>query len=150
MIFKGVNKQTVEFKITNYQFSEITNCKYDSNWLLVDVKVENDYENCQTVAPSLLVQELREITEWFEKLLNNIKITPDSLQFIEPNLKFKLIKEEPCLKTVRLIFDTSSIPQRINKELEYYVDCEMNPRELKKVVEELKNVLLAFPVRTMS
>lgn len=31
MIFKGVNKQTVEFKITNYQFPEITNCKYDSN-----------------------------------------------------------------------------------------------------------------------
>mgnify|MGYP003110469336 CR=1 FL=1 len=51
---------------------------------------------------------------------------------------------------MRLIFDNSSVPQRINKELEYYVDCEMNPRELKKVVEELKNVLLAFPVRTMS
>jgi len=38
MLFKGINNQTVEFRITNYQYPEITDCEYDSNWLLIYLK----------------------------------------------------------------------------------------------------------------
>jgi len=147
MILKGVNNQTVELKIINYQFPEITNCKYDSNWLLVDLKVNSGCGNWQTLDPSLLVQDIKNIIQWFEKLLNNIDINGDSLAFIEPNLEFKLIKQESFLKTVRLIFNSEFAPQQTNDEMEYYVDCQLNPAELKKIIEELKNELQAFPER---
>jgi len=32
MTFKGINNQTVELKITNYQYPEITDGDWDSNW----------------------------------------------------------------------------------------------------------------------
>jgi len=147
MILKGVNNQTVELKIINYQFPEITNCKYDSNWLLVDLKVNSGCGNWQTLDPSLLVQDIKNIIQWLENLLNNIDINGDSLAFIEPNLEFKLIKQESFLKTVRLIFNSEFAPQQTNDEMEYYVDCQLNPAELKKIIEELKNELQAFPER---
>ncbi len=39
-IFKGVNNQIVEFKTTNYQFPEISDCQYDFNWLLSTLNVK--------------------------------------------------------------------------------------------------------------
>ncbi|MEP5830428.1 MAG: hypothetical protein ABJ300_09165, partial [Maribacter dokdonensis] len=71
MIFKGINDQTVEFSITNYQFPEISDCEYDSNWLLVYLKVKSDCGNWETIDPSLLTRDLKEIIEWFEKLSND-------------------------------------------------------------------------------
>ncbi|SDT28574.1 hypothetical protein SAMN05192545_3262 [Maribacter dokdonensis] len=149
MIFKGINNQTVEFRITNYQFPEITNCEYDSNWLLVYLKVKSDYGNWETIDPSLLVRDLKEIIEWFEKLSYDIETNSDSLMFMEPNLKFELIKNQSDLKTVRLIFDLESRPQNANDNKEYYVDCIMDNAELKKVAKELTKELESFPERVI-
>ncbi|PTX62964.1 hypothetical protein C8N46_102365 [Kordia periserrulae] len=147
MIFKGINDQTVEFRITNYQFPEITDCKYDSNWLLVYLKVKSDCGNWETVAPSLLTRDLKEIIEWFEKLSNDIETDSDSLVFIEPNLEFELIKNQSDLKTVRIKFDLESRPKSADDEKEYFVDCEMDNAELKKVAEELIMESKSFPER---
>ncbi len=149
MIFKGINNQTVEFKITNYQFPEITDCEYDSNWLLVYLKVKSDYGNWETIDPSLLVRDLKDIIEWFEQLSNDIETDSDSLVFMEPNLEFELIKNQSDLKTVRIIFDLESRPQNANDDKEYYVDCEMDNAELKKVAKELKKELESFPERAI-
>ena len=149
MIFKGINNQTVEFKITNYQFPKITDCEYDSNWLLVYLKVKSDCGNWETIDPSLLVRDLKDIIEWFEQLSNNIETDSDSLVFMEPNLEFELIKNQSDLKTVRIIFDLESRPQNANDDKEYYVDCEMDNAELKKVAKELTKELESFPERAI-
>ncbi|MHC9088459.1 WapI family immunity protein [Tenacibaculum sp. IMCC1] len=149
MIFKGINNQTVEFKITNYQFPEINDCEYDSNWLLVYLKVNSDCGNWETIDPSLLVRDLKDIIEWFEQLSNDIETDSDSLVFMEPNLEFELIKNQLDLKTVRIIFDLESRPLNANDDKEYYVDCEMDNVELKKVAEELTKELESFPERAI-
>ena len=149
MIFKGINNQTVEFKITNYQFPEISDCEYDSNWLLVYLKVKSEYGNWETIDPSLLVKDLKDIIEWFEQLSNDIETDSDSLVFMEPNLEFELIKNQSDLKTVRIIFDLESRPQNANDNKEYYVDCEMDNAELKKVAKELTKELESFPERAI-
>lgn len=149
MIFKGINNQTVEFKITNYQFPEITDCEYDSNWLLVYLKVKSDCGNWETIDPSLLVRDLKDIIEWFEQLSNDIETDSYSLVFMEPNLEFELIKNQSDLKTVRIIFDLESRPQNANDDKKYYVDCEMDNEELKKVAKELTKELESFPERAI-
>ena len=149
MIFKGINNQTVEFRITNYQFPKITNCEYDSNWLLVYLKVKSDCGNWQTIDPSLLVRDLKDIIEWFEKLSNDIETDSDSLVFMEPNLEFELIKNQSDLKTVRIKFDLESRPQNADDEKEYFVDCELNNAELKEIVSELKKELEKYPERAL-
>ena len=150
MIFKGINNQTVEFRITNYQFPEITDCEYDSNWLLVYLKVKSDFENWETIDPSLLVKDLRKIVNWFEQLSNNIELDSDSLVFIEPNLEFELIKNQSDLKTVRIKFDLESRPQNANDEKEYFVDCELSNAELNEIALELKKELDNYPERALN
>jgi len=149
MIFKGINNQTVELRITNYQFPKITNCEYDSNWLLVYLKVKSECGNWQTVDPSLLTSDVNEIINWFEKLSKNEKSEFKTLDFMEPNLEFELIKSQADLKTVRIKFDLESRPQNANDEKEYFVDCEMNNMELNKVAEELKKELEPYPERAI-
>ncbi|MGJ8733644.1 MAG: WapI family immunity protein [Cellulophaga sp.] len=67
MIFQGTNNQTVELRIINYQFPKITNCEYDSNWLLIYSNEKSDFGNWQYTDPSLLVKEVLEIIDWLKK-----------------------------------------------------------------------------------
>lgn len=149
MIFKGINNQSVEFRITNYQFPEITDCEYDSNWLLVYLKVKSDCGNWQTVDPSLLVGDLKDIKDWFEKLSNNIETDSNSLAFMEPNLEFELTKKNLEEKHIRIIFDLESRPQSADDDKDYFVDCVFNNNELKLIAKELEKQVEQYPRRAI-
>jgi len=149
MIFHGINNQTVELKITNYQFPKITNCEYDSNWLLIYLNVKSDCGNWQTVDPSLLVGDVIEIVEWFEKISLNKTPKYECLDFIEPNLAFELIKAGVDYKTVRIKFDLESRPQSADDKKDYFVDCKMDNSQLQKVIEGLKKELQPYPRRAV-
>jgi len=149
MTFKGINNQTVEFKITNYQFPEITDCEYDSNWLLVYLKVKSDCGNWETVDPSLLVSDLKRMIEWFEELSNDIETDSDSLVFMEPNLEFELTKKIANKKRIRITFDLESRHPNAKDDEEFYVDCEFNNAELKQIVSELRIEAELFPERAI-
>jgi hypothetical protein len=149
MIFKGINDQTVEFRITNYQFPEITDCEYDSNWLLIYLKVKSDCGNWETVDPSLLVRDITDIIEWFEKLSNDIETDTDSLVFMEPNLEFELTKKYSDRKRIRISFDLESRHPNAKDDEEFYVDCEFNNAELKQIATELKKEAELYPERAI-
>jgi hypothetical protein len=64
MTFQGIDNQTVELRVTNYQFPDISFDQYDSNWLNVYLKVESKLGNWQTIDPALLTWEVEEIIDW--------------------------------------------------------------------------------------
>ena len=146
MIFKGTDNQTLEFRITNYEFPNVTDCEYDSNWLLIYLNVNSKSGKWKTVNPSLLVFEVKDIIDWFADLSLN-KTEKKNLTFIEPNLEFDLIKENSNFKTVRIKFDLESRPENADGDKDYYIDFDMNNSELKNVAEELKLELKPFPNR---
>lgn len=149
MIFHGINNQIVELKITNYQFPKITDCEYDSNWLLIYLNVKSDCGNWQTVDPSLLVRDVIEIIEWFEKISQNKTPKYECLDFIEPNLAFELTKAGMDFKTVRIKFDLESRPKSADDKKDYFVDCKMDNSQLQKVIEGLKKELKPYPIRAV-
>lgn len=149
MIFHGINNQIVELKITNYQFPKITDYEYDSNWLLIYLNVKSDCGNWQTVDPSLLVGDVIEIIEWFEKISQNKTPKYECLDFIEPNLAFELIKAGMDFKTVRIKFDLESRPKGVDDKKDYFVDCKMDNSQLQKVIEGLKKELKPYPIRAV-
>jgi hypothetical protein len=61
MVFKGIENQTVEFKIRNYEFPENTTCDYDSNWLLIHLNINSNCGKWETVDPALLTEEVKEV-----------------------------------------------------------------------------------------
>ncbi|MBP1840789.1 WapI family immunity protein [Formosa algae] len=149
MIFKGINQQTVEFKILNYQFPEVQNCVYDSNWLQIYLQVKSDCGEWESTDPSLLVSEVKACISWFTHLANNQTVS-HSLSFLEPNLEFILLKNESELKTVRIVFSLESRPKDTDNTKSYVVDCEWTPAELHTIVSQLQLELANFPERALN
>lgn len=146
MIFKGLNNQRVQLKITNYEFPEETTCDYDSNWLLIYLNVKSLLGNWQTIGAVLLTFEVEQIIEWFNKLSTNT-IVKTSLTFIEPNLEFTLLDNAPDEKTIRILFDYEFRPKNGNDKKEYFVDCKMDTNELKSIAEAFIKELALYPKR---
>lgn len=148
MTFKGIDNQSVEFKITNYQFPEIVNGDYDSNWLNIYLNIKSKVGNWQTLDPSLTTWDMQRLINWFDKLSRNIE--PDYLEiaFLEPNLCFELMDSfNSQIKTIRIIFDYESKPKSASEEKEYFVDIVANNNELKRIKLDLEKELENYPER---
>lgn len=148
MIFTGVDNQTVEFKISNYQYPEITDGSWDGNWLNIYLNVKSKVGNWQTVDPSLTTWEVQELINWFDILSKNSKPEYFEIGFTEPNLTFELLSNfnaEP--KKIRIKFDLESRPQSATDDKEYFVDIVADNLELKRISEDIENELSKYPER---
>lgn len=148
MTFKGIDNQTVEFIITNYQYPEIKEGGWDGNWLNIYLKVKSNFGNWQTVDPSLTTWEVQGLINWFEKLSKNEKLENPERTFTELNLSFVFLGlQDNTSKLFRINFDLESRPESAIDDKEYYVDCIANNDELIIIMKDLRNELEKYPER---
>jgi len=148
MIINGLNDQTVEIRITNYQFPNETQDEWDGNWLNIYLKVKSDLGNWQTIDPSLTTWEMNELIDWFNMLSKDIAPKHLRLNFTEPNLSFELLKgRKKPQKMFRISFNLESRPQSAKDSDVYFVDCFVENQELKRIADELKMELDKYPER---
>lgn len=148
MIIKGINNQTVELRIMNYQFPGTSNRDYDGNWLNIYLKVDSELGKWQTIDPSLLTWEVEELINWLHTLSNNIVPENKLLEFLEPNLSFELLSTPTdSVKQFKFIFQLESRPKSANEEDEYYVIFEANQEYLNQLANDLSSELKKYPMR---
>ena len=147
MIFNGIDGQTVEFKITNYQFPDMELGKFDDDWLLIYLNVKSKLGHWQTIDPSLTTIEIKELIDWFIKLSNDKKPKYNPIQFIEPNLSFVLLSYNENKYTIRLRFALESRPKSAKDNKDYFLDFEYNKTELKQIATDLASELKNYPER---
>jgi len=148
MIIEGIDNQTVEIKITNYQYPDSLDRDWDGNWLNVHLKVESKVGNWQTVDPSLTTWEIQELIDWFNDLANNTKPKWTDIEFTEPNLSLYLQNDfDDINKLIRIKFDLESRPKSATVDKEYFVDFEANNSELKRLANDLTSELKRYPIR---
>ena len=148
MTFIGIDDQTVELKITNYQFPQTTTPDdYDSNWLNIYINVKSKFGHWQTIDSSLLTWDVEEIIKWFLDIADNKIVESNYLEFIEPNLSFHLLQNDTELKSIRIKFDLESRPKSAKDDTEYYIDGLFSNDELRKLSNDLTNDLSKFPKR---
>jgi len=148
MIFSGVDSQTVEFKITNYQFPDNQEGDCDSNWLNIYLKVDSKFGKWQTIDPSLTTWEVQEIIDWFDQLSSDKQPEYRLMTFIEPNLSFELLNEPTeNNKLIRMKFDLECRPKSATDDKEYFVDISADRDELIAIKKELKDELNKYPER---
>lgn len=150
MIFKGINNQFLEFKIDNYEFPEEESDYYDSNWLEIKMIVKSDLGNWETIDPALLTHEFESLIDWFDKLSKNEKVENELMDFIEPNIAFELLNNDNQVKRIRISFDLESRPKNANDEIDYFIDCDLDLIDLKRIFYNLKSELNRFPTRGLS
>jgi hypothetical protein len=147
MIFIGIDNQTVEFKITNYQYPEIKTGDWDANWLLIYLNVKSKERQWQTIDPSMTTWEIRELINWFIDLSKNKKPKHKLLEFTEPNLSFEHIGYNKNKVSIRLRFALECRPQAPIEDIEYYVDFEFDLFEIRQIITELSKELNNYPER---
>lgn len=148
MIFTGIENQTVELKIINYQYPEINDDNWDDNWLNIYLNVKCKVGHWQTVDPSLTTWEVQELINWFDKLSKNSRSKYTNMLFTEPNLSFELLNDYKAdSKTFRIKFNLEPRPQSASDDKEYFVDFVADNNELKRISMALKSELNKYPER---
>lgn len=148
MTFFGIDNQTVELRITNYQYPEITAGDWDGNWLNIYLNVKSKVGNWQTVDPSLTTWEVQTLINWFHDLSINKKPEYNDQEFTEPNLSFELLNTfDSSEKKFRIKFNLESKPKSATDDKDYFVDCLADNNELLKISADLKVELEKYPER---
>lgn len=147
MILQGINDQTVEFKITNYQYPEIEDGDWDGNWLLIYLKLKSNLGHWQSHDPSLTTWEVKELIGWFTDLANNKKLKCNPIKFTEQNLSFEYLETKDNDKRFRTRFALESRPKSADTDKEYFVDFDYSLDGLKQISADLTNELDKFPER---
>jgi len=148
MIFKGVEDQTVELIITNYQYPEIKVGGWDGNWLNIYLKIKSKCGHWQTVDPSMTTWEFQGLINWFETLSRDEQVEHLEKNFTEPNLSFELLdNKNNASKLFRIKFDLESRPESATDDKEYFVDCIADNEELIRITNDLRIELEKFPAR---
>ena len=150
MRLKGPDGNAFSLKVAGYQFPEITDDVYDSNWLLVDVAVTVGGRTRQARQPCLDTHELAELIAWAEALSAGEE-TDDELYFCEPNLRFDLRKREGDRVRLRVLFDMENRPKKGSASVSsgpyLRADLECTPEELRGWAEDLQAQFSRFPPR---
>ena len=148
MTFNCIDNQTVELRITNYQYPEIIDGDWDSNWLNIYLNIKSNVGHWQTVDPSLTTWEVQDLIIWFYELSKNNRPKYNEQEFTESNLSFELLNSFDSLeKKIRIKFALESRPQSATDDKEYFVDFVTNNNELLKISTDLKLELKKYPER---
>lgn len=150
MQLKGPAGDAFSLKVAGYQFPEITDDVYDSNWLLVDVAVTVGGRTRQARQPCLDTYELADLIDWTEALSAGEETEPE-LYFCEPNLRFDLQERAGDRVRLRVFFDMENQPKKAPASASsmphLYADLECTPEELRAWAEDLRAQLSQFPPR---
>jgi len=90
----------LDLSVVGYEFPEETNCAEDSDWLLVQLRIECPAGPWTHIDPSLTVREVRWLAEWlreaarygavFSEWQRGFEPLTTTITFTEPNLAFEL------------------------------------------------------------
>lgn len=149
MKFIGNDGQELELKIEGYEFPTDFDNQWDANWLRIYLNVKSNVGHWHTIDPSLLTEEVKRLIEWFSDLANDSQVE-NELEFIEPNLSFKLIDRSKGDKTVRIRFDLESRPTSAYDDKDYFIVFHFSTQELLEIANALTLELDQFPFRPFS
>jgi hypothetical protein len=130
--------------IAGYQFPEITNDEWDSNWLIVDGSVSLTGREWRFRDPCLTNFEATRLADWMEACARGNPAKP-YCGFVEPNLQFDLIDAQ----TMRVSFALESAPPWAKKGddwTKHGFNFPVGPA-LVKAASDLRHQLERFPVR---
>lgn len=145
MKLKAESGATFELVLLRYEHSDITEDRWDSNWLVVSGRASTDDQSWGFVEPCVTTFELEELADWLETLGTG----PADFTFAEPNLAFSFAPWP--LPTIRIRFAHQSAPPWLTSADErsagITLDFVTSPDHAKALAADLRNALDEFPPR---
>jgi hypothetical protein len=148
MRLKSASGDALELIILRYQFPDVHEDRWDSNWLVVSVKVATrDGKSWHFTDPSVTTFELADLADWLRDVALREK-ADDKFEFTEPNLAFSVTaKPEP---TLRVRFAHESAPPWVTEHERFagvFVEFPLSEADVAVAADELRAALNDFPTR---
>ena len=139
----------LELNIVGYEFPELENEPYDSDWLNITIRVEHPRGSWTSTDPSLLTDEVERLAEWLEAVADGQSVDVEA-SFLEPNLNFVLVDSDGA-KKVRVYFELESRPSWAAASwaglADLWVEFAVVPEVLRSAAASLRSQLKRFPPR---
>ncbi|MCD0157728.1 hypothetical protein IHN32_08025 [Deinococcus sp. 14RED07] len=158
----------LDLSVVGYEFPEETNCAEDSDWLLIQLRIECPAGPWTHIDPSLTVREVLWLAEWlreaarygavFSEWQRRFAPLTTIITFTEPNLAFELssVPDTALPFQFRVYMSAESMPPfdlstphfEMGEPTEKWVDFMAAPSDLHQMADELSEALTRFPSRT--
>jgi hypothetical protein len=146
----GSGGDSFELEIVGYQFPEIADDEWDSNWLLIRTRASTTGGAWTSVDPGLLTGEVAGLAAWLQGIAVGSEAEAE-LSFVEPNLEFELVERQEERARVRVWFEQESRPAWAPRarvgERDVCVDLAVSRGDLRRAAEDLQEELRRFPRR---
>jgi hypothetical protein len=132
--------KSFDLKIVRYQFSELENDEWDSNWLVISGHVATAERSWKFVDPCMLTMEAHDLANWLAESSTG-KPAKERIFFTEPNMSFEFIGADAQSAQLRVYFALESLPPKVDAEIDEFFElfqmgagraCTGRPRTLQK------------------
>jgi hypothetical protein len=148
MLLKGTEGTEFELKVIGYQFPDLENEEYDSDWLSIHLRVVHQRGTWTSIDPSLLTWEVSSLAEWLQSISRGESVDEEE-SFLEPNLSFQLTGNGA--RKLRVYFELESRPEWApydgSSREDLWLEFELDPVQLRNAVASLREALQRYPVR---
>ena len=142
------NDYSFTLTLIGYQFPELKDEPYDSDWLNVRIDVRHPDGSWSTTDPALLTYEVQELANWFRDLAAG-KRTKRNLGFLEPCLEFDLRQSEGSVETLEVTLAHEFRPPWSTEfEDKFEMTFPLASIDLVEAAESLERELARYPQRT--
>src|SRR5882672_8430416 len=105
----ATNGTSFSLYATGYQFPNIPEDEYDSNWIYVTIDLAGFHQPWTSNDPALMTWELKSLANWLASILSSAN-GENEIRFIEPNLVFQLVRRENDRSFIRTSLALESKP----------------------------------------
>ena len=138
---------SLELSVAGYQFADITDDRWDSNWLMVAGTINHPQGSWTFTDPCLTAFELDELAAWIGDIAAG-RAAHGFHEFIEPNLRFYHRREpEP---TIGVHIGYESAPPWLVGDARMHgavVELPIAMNDLETAAAALRSFVRRFPVR---
>jgi len=149
IIYNSDYSTSFSLEIVGYEFPNIIDKYYDSNWLMVKVGVTTEDKKWFAIDPCVLTFEVDELIDWFENVKNE-SIQYQKIVFIEPFLKFERLEGDCSQLILRIYLSLKGLPTRkrpFEPQKEIVLEFDLNYLDEISIVNDLRIQLQKYPQR---
>jgi hypothetical protein len=153
MILRSDTDQTeVELQLVRYQFPDNDHNVWDSNWLVVSVRVVAPLATWTVSDPCLTTLEVHNLANWLADQAQG-RSTKPRIFFTEPNLSLEVIGREGEACDLHFYFSQGCLPPTVEVDYddedaeEFFIPMKLSTDELRHAANQLCREIRQFPVR---
>jgi hypothetical protein len=133
--------------IVRYQFPDVHEDRWDSNWLIVNGTVAAAGEKWVFTEPCVTTFELADLADWLDEVAANGS-EPAAFEFTEPHLKFTYVpRPRPAVQVTLAHESAPASLSDVERRHGVTVEFPLSVQETATFADEIRQALREYPIR---